>query len=586
MHRELKKMELKPLSPRRYHWLLLLLALLLSHLASAELTITTDRQTIAADESLQMVLRYDGQVLSGEPELGVLLRDWEIISNNRNQQYSWVNGESISYTEWQLTLMPRTTGTLLIPSVRFKNDISNALEIEVVASRAASSVAQTIFAESSVDIAEVYPQQQIIFTARLYSASRLSDLALTELNIDNAIIERINENQYQKSIGGRAYSVVEVQYALFPSQVGELVIPPLRFSGYEVSGRSSFFNRGNRIIRTTESQTVVVKPLPSGQQPTRWIPAQQLQLEQQWSQPPEQLTLGEPITRTIILRARGLTGAQLPPLPSADNNGYKSYPDQPKITESIDRTSVVGQRIESVAIVPQQSGELLLPAITVEWWDTAADQARQTTLPATRINVIAPAPTRPALPPTAEQRPPQTPSALTPAERSVTAEVVAERPADRWLQLSLVANALLLALLCALLISQRQRRRSTASQSHHSATTDDSATEQQLWRQIEQQAANQALAPLCETIVAWARQLSNEQISSLTQLAERVASSDPLLVEQLRTLEQAAYSNGADAAPLDTRLLLGALKKNRRKVMQPVHLQPKESALPPLYETT
>ena len=372
------------------HWgLSFLTALFLSSFALAELTIKTDRQSIGADESLQMVIRYDGQVLSGEPELGVLLRDWEILSNNRNQQYSCANGESISYTEWQLTLLPRSTGTLIIPSITFKNDISNALEIEVTPSRVASSVAQTIFAESSVDSAEVFPQQQIIYTARLFSASRLSDLALTELDVDNALMQRIGESQYQKSIGGRTYIVVEVQYALFPTTTGQLTIPALRFSGYEVSGRTSFFNRGNRVIRTTDTQTVTVKPLPSGQAPATWIPAQALSIEQQWSQSPQQLTVGEPITRTVTVTARGLTGAQLPPLPSEPGDRYKNYPDQPKIGETIDRGSVVGQRIESTAIVPQQPGELTLPAVSIDWWDTQANQLRTATLPATRLTVAA-----------------------------------------------------------------------------------------------------------------------------------------------------------------------------------------------------
>ncbi|MFW2421233.1 MAG: BatD family protein [Porticoccaceae bacterium] len=559
-----------------------LTALFLSSFALAELTIKTDRQSIGADESLQMVIRYDGQVLSGEPELGVLLRDWEILSNNRNQQYSWANGESISYTEWQLTLLPRSTGTLIIPSITFKNDISNALEIEVTPSRVASSVAQTIFAESSVDSAEVFPQQQIIYTARLFSASRLSDLALTELDVDNALMQRIGESQYQKSIGGRTYIVVEVQYALFPTTTGQLTIPPLRFSGYEVSGRTSFFNRGNRVIRTTDTQTVTVKPLPSGQAPATWIPAQALTIDQQWSQSPQQLTVGEPITRTVTVTARRLTGAQLPPLPSEPGDLYKSYPDQPKIGETIDRGSVVGQRIESTAIVPQQPGELVLPAISVDWWDTQANQLRTATLPVTTITVAAAAP--PASPEILTDATPSLKNQPAPASSPAPAEPSVPQ-AQRWLQISLAANAVLLALLATLFYWQRHTskqpaRRPIASRLSASAEAD----EQQLWRQIDQHAKNSAPAPLCEAIVAWAERLSGGQIKTLKQLQEHLVVADVGLAEELKTLENKAYSGRQEGEALSVGALLTALKKRRRHLIQAQQNKITEQELQGLYE--
>lgn len=569
----------------RYHLhlgLSFITALFLSSVALAELTIKTDRQTIGADESLQMVIRYDGQVLSGEPELAVLLRDWKILANNRNQQYSWANGESISYTEWQLTLLPRSTGTLIIPSITFKNDISNALEIEVTPSRTANSVAQTIFAESSVDSAEVFPQQQVIYTARLYSASRLSDLALTELNVDNALMQRIGESQYQKSIGGRAYIVVEVQYALFPTTVGELTIPALRFSGYEVSGRTSFFNRGNRVIRTTDTQTVTVKALPSGQSPATWIPAQALTIDQQWSQSPQQLTVGEPITRTVTVTARGLTGAQLPPLPGEPGSRYKIYPDQPIIGETIDRGSVVGQRIESTAIVPQQPGELVLPAISVDWWDTQANQLRTATLPATTITVAAATP--PASPEILTDATPSLKNPPAPASLPASAEPSAPQ-AQRWLQISLATNAVLLALLATLFYwqrntSQQPTRRPIANT--FSANTE--ADEQQLWRQIDQHAKNATPAPLCEAIVAWAEHLSGGQIKTLQQLREHAAVTDSTLAQQLCTIEQLGYSGAGTNLNIDSHGLLAALKKLRRHLITAQQNKITEQGLPGLYE--
>ncbi len=552
-------------------WLLVVLLLWAPPLL-AELTITTDRTTIGADESLQMVLRYDGQVLSGEPELGVLLRDWEIISNNRNQQYSWANGESISYSEWQLTLLPRSTGKLIIPSINFKNEISNAVEIEVLPSRTASSVAQTIFAESSVDREQLYPQQQLIYTARLYSASRLSDLALTELNIDNALIERIGENQYQKTIAGRTYLVVEVQYAIFPSQTGNLTIPALRFSGYEVSGRTSFFNRGNRVIRTTEAHTVTVAALPSGQSAAGWMPATQLTLDESWSGQIDSLTVGEPITRTLTLTANGLTGAQLAPLPAADGDGFKSYPDQAKLSETSNSRGVVGQRIESTAIVPQRAGELQLPAITVNWWDTESDQPRQVTLPARVVNVVA------AYNPAASVAPPPT-VGVAPVAPAVTAVTPLPPTDNRWLQLSLSINALLAAALIGLLWYRPRTAPRPADPVGH-----QHPDETPLWRAIEAAASQQDAAALSEAIVRWAALLSGGAIRSLNELSRTVDRTDSALANQLYELEQQAYAYQQAGTSSDYTALRRSLRKQRSAVRGASgSLATKPTSLAPLY---
>lgn len=541
----------------------------------AELTITTDRTTIGADESLQMVLRYDGQVLSGEPELGVLLRDWEIISNNRNQQYSWANGESISYSEWQLTLLPRSTGKLIIPSINFKNEISNALEIEVLPSRTASSVAQTIFAESSVDREQLYPQQQLLYTARLYSASRLSDLALTELNIDNALIERVGESQYQKTIAGRVYLVVEVQYAIFPSQLGSLTIPALRFSGYEVSGRTSFFNRGNRVIRTTEAHTVTVAALPDGQPAAGWMPATEVTLEEQWSAAPDSLTVGEPITRTLTLTASGLTGAQLAPLPAADGDGFKSYPDQAKLSETSDSRGVVGQRIESTAIVPQQPGELTLPAITVNWWDTASDRPRRATLPERTVTVAA------AFNAAAATTQPPAPAEPAPQPLLPLATTVAQAPPDRrLLQLSLSLNAVLLAAAIGLLW---WRRPTPKPRAERIADCSEEVNERRCWQQLEEAANGGDSAALSEAIVRWAALLSRGAITSQRQLYDLFSERDENLAKQLAAIETAAFSGQPSRPETDHSALVKALRKQRPTLRNSTATTSRAVNLAPLY---
>ena len=193
--------------------LLPLLLLAVSTLSWAALTATVDRSVIDSNETLQLVIRYDGQVMTGQPDFSPLENDFEILSNNRQQQYSWVNGQSESYTDWTMVLMPKRTGLVLIPSLNFKKNVSNAVEIRVRSASAAAAGAgkQPIYTETLVDKESVYIQEQLVLTHRLYTSVQLSDLSLSDLNVPDVILQKIGDNQYQKTINGRNYLIVEIK---------------------------------------------------------------------------------------------------------------------------------------------------------------------------------------------------------------------------------------------------------------------------------------------------------------------------------------------------------------------------------------
>jgi len=91
--------------------------LAVSALSWAELTARVDRNILDTNETVQLVVRYSGQAITSEPDFTVLQKDFDILSSNRQQQYSWTNGQSQSYTDWNMVLMPKRSGVILIPSI-------------------------------------------------------------------------------------------------------------------------------------------------------------------------------------------------------------------------------------------------------------------------------------------------------------------------------------------------------------------------------------------------------------------------------------------------------------------------------------
>ena len=533
--------------------LLPLLLLAVSTLSWAALTATVDRSVIDSNETLQLVIRYDGQVMTGQPDFSPLENDFEILSNNRQQQYSWVNGQSESYTDWTMVLMPKRTGLVLIPSLNFKKDVSNAVEIRVRSASAAAAGAgkQPIYTETLVDKESVYIQEQLVLTHRLYTSVQLSDLSLSDLNVPDVILQKIGDNQYQKTINGRNYLVVEIKYALFPQVAGKLVIPALRFGAYESNGRSQFggfTNRGARIFRSTESKIVDVNVRPAHIAADQWMPSSEVQLAEQWSTDLNNLTVGEPITRAIAISAAGLTGAQITPIQIIESDDYKIYPDQPQLQEQAKGSTIVGTRTETLAMVPGRAGEITFPAINVKWWDTVNQRMQTASLAAKTVRVspsIAVA---------------ISPATVQPQSMESMAIGASEKPTAPLLltNLSLALNALLIATL-AMLLLKRPRSGSTGRTSTQSATPALLSLKQKL-KAIEIQADKNNLMGMRDAILVWGRQLFAETPpTTLKDLSLLLA--DMELQQQFTQLDRQLYKADTSGDPLDIPLLLKRLKQ-------------------------
>ena len=533
--------------------LLPLLLLAVSTLSWAALTATVDRSVIDSNETLQLVIRYDGQVMTGQPDFSPLENDFEILSNNRQQQYSWVNGQSESYTDWTMVLMPKRTGLVLIPSLNFKKDVSNAVEIRVRSASAAAAGAgkQPIYTETLVDKESVYIQEQLVLTHRLYTSVQLSDLSLSDLNVPDVILQKIGDNQYQKTINGRNYLIVEIKYALFPQVAGKLVIPALRFGAYESNGRSQFggfTNRGTRIFRSTESKIVDVNARPAHIAADQWMPSSEVQLAEQWSTDLNNLTVGEPVTRAIAISAAGLTGAQITPIQIIESDDYKIYPDQPQLQEQAKDSTIVGTRTETLAMVPGRAGEITFPAINVRWWDTVNQRMQTASLAAKTVQV------RPS---TAVAISPAT---VQPQAMESLAIGASEKPSELSLltNLSLAFNALLIAALALLLL--KRPRSGLAGRTSTEPATPALLSLKQKFKAIEIQADKNNMMGMRDAILVWGRQLFAETPpTTLKDLSLLLA--DVELQQQFTQLDRQLYKDDASGDQLDIQLLLQRLKQ-------------------------
>ena len=517
---------------------------------AASLLSKVDRSTVNLGESFELTITFSEQVLFGEPDFSAIEKDFNLLSRNQQNKYSNINGRATSFTQWILMLSPKRTGSLLIPSFTFKGEVSNALEIKASKAKASTKVAgAAVFTETVLDKSSVYVQEQALLTLRLYTSVPMSNFTIGELAVPGAQLVKVAESQYQKDIDGQQYTVVETRYAIFADSSSTLEIPAIQYSGV-ISGRSSrssgslFRQRGKQAFFNSETKQLQVKPKPSNNTLPYWLPGKGLGLQERWSNTTGDITLGEPLTRTITITGQGLMGSQLPPLQIPGSKSYKLYPDQAQMENSVGETGVLGKRIESIAIVPTQVGSITLPDITVDWWDTKANAPRQTVLKGRTLTVLPPSGSTQLADDAVAQTPESDAMSTLPQAQQNTSTPIT----DIYFWMLAASNLVLLIVATSFAVLWWRNRPATALTPMKDTAT---VSDKELFKEIRMACAVDNYPGLRQAVIDWARvHWQQDHLHSLEQVAE-LAGNDELSAE-FKALDARLYSNSENQQPVSS----------------------------------
>jgi hypothetical protein len=376
-------------------WMTLVVLLLLGlQTNAATLLARVDRTELRLDETVELTLETADGTAFGKPDLQPLDGLFKVSGTRQSNQLAGANGEAKAITQWQVTLQPLHTGYVVIPAMQLGDARSEPITLHVTEPSAGDSdLLAPIFIDASLDQEVAYVQAQVLLNLRIYhSVSLYDDSTLSPLQMSDALVERLGEPRtYEKDINGVRHGVIEIRYALFPQKSGELTIPAQLFSATTVAPATgdqygSRFGRSTQVKSPTIPLTVKAKPAEYPAD-VPWLPARSLTLVEAWSPEPADAQLGEALTRSLLLKADGLTSSQLPPIGSTEVPGLRSYPDQPTLNNEITANGVSGSREQREALVATRTGDFQLPPVEVVWWNTLDDRLERSTLPGRNLLV-------------------------------------------------------------------------------------------------------------------------------------------------------------------------------------------------------
>lgn len=253
-----------------------------------------------------------------------------------------------------------------------------------------------------------FKNEPFILNVKLIAKNQdIANLSLEKFSIEDALSEPIGEPQVITDIqnGIKAHTVV-FSFLITPLKTGKLKIPALILTGATPSkreGKSSLFDDDfdsflsfspfQRMrpfsLNSNEIELTVRPPAIPNMDP--WLPSESFALEEIWGDL-HNLKVGEPIERTVILKATGIAASQLPSLQNKMvrdiESEVKIYADKPQTNDQVIHDTIQSQRTERFTLMAQRPGDITFPPIKLTWWNVTKNREEVVELPSKTLSFL------------------------------------------------------------------------------------------------------------------------------------------------------------------------------------------------------
>ena len=372
----------------------LMLMLLALPIVAAQIEVSLDRNPVPLNESFTLTFTAS-ESPDDDPDFTPLQTHFEVLNQSQSSQMSIVNGRATRRISWQVQVMAKQAGKLEIPAIDFGKDRSRPFAVTVThgAVTGKQGGEASILLEADAEPKNPYVQAQVVLTLRVLSRVAFSgDLGQPEM--PETVIDKLDEDrEYVTLRDGVQFKVNERRYVLFPQKSGRLTIPSVNLTAQlGASSFGPFFRPSTRQQRLhSDPIELEVRPIPSQFTGKHWLPATRVDLREEWQPTSLEVGSGEPVTRTLTIRAEGAGVGMLPELTGSElpATELRQYPDQPVTQEGKTDAGLVSQRQQKTALMAARGGRYALPALEIPWWNTVTDRMEIARLPAHELTVKA-----------------------------------------------------------------------------------------------------------------------------------------------------------------------------------------------------
>ena len=352
-------------------------------------------------------------------DFDILAGPFESFSQSSSFSSSGGRQSNVSY-KYTYTLLAKRTGTFTIPSasITVKNQkyTSSGLSIEVLPTDAQQPSQQqsgvqnnqsntaisneNLFVRTIVSKTNVYEQEAVLLTYRLYSSLDIVNAGAKKLPEFKGFMKNDLETQPQLSLEnyrGRNYAVADLyQTVLFPQRAGIVEVDKADFDVViRVENTSprrsifdSFFDTYTNVTRSVSAPSVkiTVNELPTADKPMAFGGTVG-NFKMNSSISAQEIKANEAVTMKITIEGAGnMRMIKTPSIKLPES--FDSY--DPKVVNDFKATTsgVNGKKVVEFMFIPRHSGEFEIPSVEFVFFDIQSRTYKTLRTPAYKLNVL------------------------------------------------------------------------------------------------------------------------------------------------------------------------------------------------------
>ena len=383
----------------RRRLLVLMIVLVVAGTVQAETTTSLRQERVASGDIAELKITF----VAGIPSLYALdteplLTDFEVLDTRSRISRVKLGNRNAHRMEWRVSLLPRRSGRLRIPPLKFGENLSDEMWLDVESAGFSGAPDKRVFVEIEAIPRNPYPGQQVQIVMRLLHNLERLDGSLIEPRINAAAVFRGGiEQNYETQRDGKRYRVRERSILIAAEASGTLVIPPVTFRGsLSSSATGDDEGQGDKryLFRRSEALELQVRAVPEGFTRSGFLPARAVEIQLQRDEIDADPVVGDSIGLSLSLRASGVPASVLPKDLLVEQAGeLRIFADREVRDSRVEHTardlSLHATLEQRFVLVLDRAGEVTLPPVALSWWDVQTKRLRREILPALTLNVQA-----------------------------------------------------------------------------------------------------------------------------------------------------------------------------------------------------
>jgi hypothetical protein len=367
--------------------------------AAATLQASVDRNPVGIDETFQLrIVLDDGDRSSVAPDWQVLEKDFYILGQSSGSTYRVEGQQSHMQQNWTLSMQPKRTGSLLIPSLQVGSLRSKSIKMRVNPGAGQKQLQRDLQLETRVSNVQPYVDQPLLYQMKLYSRIPGLQGMMVPPESDNLHFDLLSDQdkQYNLVKDGISYQVVERNFLFSSDHPGQIVLPAGQFKGQmpmsiQSSGLNALFQL--QTVRPVQVQgkkeVLAVTAIPKDYQES-WLPAENVILRQSWDKGKDHhWRQGQPLSTTITLEVMGQIASNMPKIDFPALESINVYPEKAQVHTELDHQGHFKTILQQTfVLIPMHEGDIRFPGYRLAWWNVLQKRASWAKLPAVNFRVF------------------------------------------------------------------------------------------------------------------------------------------------------------------------------------------------------